>query len=189
MVNKVQHALEEDCLRLQLKLRRLFKCTKRKWADEYIHNADLWEVASWRHRRQTALIPALKDNEGNLQYRHQAMTDLLSERFFAASNTIPPTFHDNPPPHTPRSFIDFSTDKIEWLLKETKNSSALGELGIGYLLLKKAWLHISVTLTNVYSACVRHTTPDAGNQQQWWSSPNPIKVTTPPLKLTIPFLF
>lgn len=82
------------------------------------------------------------------------MVDLLSKCFFAEPNIIPMVFKDDPPACPTREFQDFSTDEIEHQLKATKNSSAPGESGIGYLLLKKAWPHIQHILTPLYSACV-----------------------------------
>ena len=154
-VRKIQLAQEGDRPALCKELRRLIKHTKRSWAEEYITNADVWEVAAWRHGRRSALIPALKDANGTLQYGHQDMANLLSERFFAEPNVIPMSFHDDPAPRPTREFVDFSEDEIYLQLKATKNSSAPGESGIGYLLLKRAWPHISHILTPLYSACVR----------------------------------
>lgn len=154
-VRRAQEASDEDCPQLQKDLGRLIKRTKREWADEYIRNADIWEVAGWCHGRQSSLIPALKNKSSMLCYDHQSMANLLSNHFFAEANFIPTSFPDDPPPRSPRQFIDFSTDEIERLLKETKNTSAPGESGIGYLLIKKAWPHISDILTKVYLACVR----------------------------------
>ena len=155
LVRRIQTAPREDQPPLQKDLKRLIKKSKREWADEYISNAEVWEVAAWRHGRWSSAIPALKDNNGTLRYGHQEMADLLSERFFANPNIIPLRFPDDPPPRPPRPFTDFSTEEIERLLKDTKNSSAPGESGIGYLLLKKAWPRIDVLLTSIYTACLR----------------------------------
>ena len=83
------------------------------------------------------------------------MADLLSTCFFAEPNIIPLRFPDDPPPHSPRPFVDFSTEEIECLLKDTKNSSALGESGISYLLLKKAWPSIDMCLMSIFTACLK----------------------------------
>ena len=155
LVTRIQAAAREDRPPLQRELKRLIRKSKREWADEYIANAEVWEVAAWRHGRRSSAIPALKDNNGTLRYGHEEMADLLSDRFFAKSNIIPLRFPDDPPPRPPRPFTDFSTEEIERLLKDTKNSSAPGESGIGYLLLKKAWPHIDVLLTSIYTACLR----------------------------------
>lgn len=153
-VRCIQQVSEEHHPPLQKALRKLIKVTKHQWAEDYIITADVWEVAAWRHGRRSALIPALKDADGTLRYGHQEMADLLSERFFAEPNTIPMSFPDDPPPRPTRRFTDFSEEEIERQLKETKNMSAPGESGIGYLLLKKAWPHISHILTPLYLACV-----------------------------------
>ena len=174
LVRRIQEAPREEHPPLQRELKCLIKSSKKEWADEYICNADVWEVAAWRHGRHSASIPALKDNNGTLQYGHQEMANLLSARFFAEPNVIPTQFLDNPEPRPPRPFIEFSTEEIERLLKETKNSSALGESGIGYLLLKRAWPHIDYRLTTIFTACLR-----LGYHPVWWKSASVVVIPKP----------
>ena len=173
-VQNIQLAAEEDHPPLRLTLKKLFRRIKCEWADEYITNADVWEVTAWRHGRCSALILALKDSNGTLQYGHQAMANLLSEHFFAEPNVIPMSFPDVLPPRPTRTFIDFSEDEIKRQLKETKNTSSPGESGIRYLLLKCAWLHISHILTPLYSACVR-----LGYHPMCWKSATVVVIPKP----------
>ena len=125
-----------------------------------------------------------------LRYGHQEMADLLSARFFAEPNIIPFHFPDDPSPLPPRPFVDFSTEEIERLLKDTKNSSAPGESGIGYLLLKKAWPRIDTLITSIFTACLR-----LGYHPACWKSatvvviPKPNKSDIQAPKRTAQFLY
>lgn len=102
------------------------------------------------------------------------MADLLSARFFAKPNIIPMRFPNDPVPRPPRPFVEFSTEEIEQLLKETKNSSAPGESGIGYLLLKRAWTHIDKQLMAIFTACLK-----LGYHPIWWKSTTVVVIPKP----------
>ena len=154
------HALqnvESDEARSQLhkQLKHVVKVAKRDWADSYITAANIWEVAAWRHERQSSHIPALVREDGSLTYEHEEMASLLSRRFFAEDDTFIPThFHDDPPPTSPRSFHPFTQSELEDMLTLTKNNSVPGSSGIGWFLLKKGWPHMGTLLAHVFTACV-----------------------------------
>lgn len=174
MVQRIQSVSWNNRPPLQHELKHLINKCKQEWVDEYICNADIWEVATWRHRRCSLAIPALKDDSGTLHYGHQEMSNLLSSCFFAEPNIIPLRFHNDPAPCPPREFVNFSMEEIEHLLKETKNSSAPGESGIGYLLLKRAWPHIDTRLTAIFTACLR-----TGYHPVCWKSATVVVIPKP----------
>jgi hypothetical protein len=80
------------------RLKGTIHAAKRKWADDYIEKAQLWDVAAWRHRRRISKIPSLR-GVNSLTHAHKEMTDIFAQRFFPQ---MPPTvdmhFPDNPPP-------------------------------------------------------------------------------------------
>lgn len=57
----------EDRAEVARTLKRIIQRRKREWADQYIVSTNIWEVAAWRHGRKTANIPALRDEEGNIE--------------------------------------------------------------------------------------------------------------------------
>jgi hypothetical protein len=146
---------EEEAHQANKHLKAVVREAKRTWANEYITTANIWEVAAWRHGRQSSLIPALVGRDGSLVYDHEGMASLLSERFFAeATSPIPPSFHDDPPPLPPRPFHTFTESEITLLLKATSNKSAPGSSGIDWSLLKKGWDAAKGHLIDVYNACL-----------------------------------
>ena len=137
-------------------LKRAVKSAKRQWVDQYITTANIWEVAAWRHGRRSSHIPALIGNNGQLTFDHEEMAGLLSARFFAEeSSNVPIRFKDDPEPRDPRPFYAFEEGELEEMLKQTKNNSAPGTLGIRWSLLKRGWPFVGELLANVFTACVR----------------------------------
>jgi hypothetical protein len=137
------------------KLKQVTRYAKRDWANKYINKSNIWEVATWRHGRRSSHIPALIDQHGTLNYNHQSMSDLLSDRFFTtARDNIPTSFPDDPTPSLRRDFPAFTKEELLDLLKQTANKSAPGLSGIGWELLKQGWPHMDDLLTNIFTACI-----------------------------------
>jgi hypothetical protein len=78
-------------------LKRTVCAAKQHWANKYIENAKLWEVATWRHGHKASKVLSLHGPNG-LVHAHEDIVDILLERFFAKT---PPQvqlrFHDNLP--------------------------------------------------------------------------------------------
>jgi hypothetical protein len=145
----------EDIHQLNQQLKQVTRWAKREWANEYITVANVWEVAAWRHRRQSSHIAALRTADSSLLFNHETMAGTLSEQFFTEDRgAIPTCFSDDPPPREARPFHPFGEDKPFALLKVATNKSAPGGSGIGWDLMKKGWSHMSELLTNVYNACI-----------------------------------
>jgi hypothetical protein len=137
------------------KLKQVTRYAKRDWANKFINESNIWEVAAWRHGRRSSHIPALIDQQGTLTYDHQGMSDILSERFFTkAREDIPTSFTDDPPAAVTRDFPPFNVEEIFDLLKQTANKSAPGSSGIGWELLKRGWPHMDRLLTRIFTACI-----------------------------------
>jgi hypothetical protein len=60
-------------------LKKVVREAKRRWADEYITTANVWEVAAWRHGRRSSHIPALRNHDNDLAFEHEELASLLSE--------------------------------------------------------------------------------------------------------------
>jgi hypothetical protein len=138
-----------------INLKKVVKAAKRKWANEYITTANVWEVAAWRHRRRSSHIPALQNNDGWLVYDHEGMASLLLARFFAEEgSTIPTTFPDDPLPRATRTFALFGEVELHTLLCATTNKSVPGSSGIGWSLLKKGWEAVKDHLILTFNLCL-----------------------------------
>jgi hypothetical protein len=154
------HALRDaqdpaDISRLNKELKRITRRAKMEWANKYITAANVWEVAAWRHGRRSSHIAVLRTSDGTLSFKHEAMAETLSQRFFAEDqDAISRHFTDNPPPREARPFHLFVEDELYALLKAAANNLAPGGLGIGWNLMKKGWSHMSELLTKVYNACI-----------------------------------
>jgi hypothetical protein len=135
-------------------LKTVVRNAKRRWADEYITTANVWEVAAWRHGRRSSHIPALLNQSNSLVFEHEEMASLLSARFFAEEAVpIPHRFHDDPEPRPARAFVPFDEEEVEVLLRMMANKLAPGTSGIGWSLLKKGWGAVKDHLLIIYNAC------------------------------------
>jgi hypothetical protein len=121
------------------RLKGTVRAAKRRWADEYIEKAQLWDVAAWRHRRRLNKVPVLQGPEG-LVHPHEEMANILSQRFFPKSPPEVDThFPDDPPPHPMRQLTQIDRALIEPLLEKANNRSAPGQSGHTWTILKWAW--------------------------------------------------
>jgi hypothetical protein len=59
-----------------LKLKLTVRYAKHYWANKYINESNIWEVAAWRHGRRSLHIPALVDYTGSLTHDQQGMDSL-----------------------------------------------------------------------------------------------------------------
>jgi hypothetical protein len=99
---------EEEQRAANRHLKVVVRNAKRRWADEYITTANVWEVAAWRHGRRSSHIPALLNYDNSLVFEHEEMASLLSARFFAEeADPIPRQFHDDPEPQTREGLCAF----------------------------------------------------------------------------------
>lgn len=149
--------------RAQARLKGTVRAAKRKWADEYIEKAQLWDVAAWRHGRKSSKVPSLRGPEG-IVHTHEEVADLLSQRFFSKD---PPevelNFTDDPPPRPTRVMAPLDRVLIDSLLSKAATRSAPGQTGHTWTLLKWAWKAEPDRLANLLSACLR-----AGHHPRPW---------------------
>ena len=147
----------------QARLKGTVRAAKRKWADEYIEQAQLWDVAAWRHGRRLTKVPSLQGPEG-LVHSHEGVADILSQRFFPRSpQEVNPHFPDDPPPHPPRLLAQIDKALVEPLLRKATNRSAPGQSGHTWTLIKWAWEADSDRIVNLLEACLR-----AGHHPRLW---------------------
>ena len=137
------------------RLKGTVRAAKRKWADEYIEQAKLWDVAAWRHGRRLSKVPSLQGIDG-LVHSHEEVADILSQRFFPRSpHEVNPLFQDDPPPRPPRTLERIEKSLIEPLLMKATNRSAPGQTGHTWMLIKWAWEADSDRIVNLMEACLK----------------------------------
>ena len=147
----------------QARLKGTVRAAKRKWADEYIEKAQLWDVAAWRHGRRQSNVPSLRGPEG-IVHTHEEVADILSQRFFPQTPPeVDPIFTDDPPPRPTRTLPLVDGDMIESLLNKAANRSAPGQTGHTWILLKWVWKADPDRLVNLISACLK-----AGHHPRPW---------------------
>ena len=165
-VQAVREAIAEDDVdrrqTTQRTLKKTVKASKRKWADTLVTTGDVWEVAKWRHGRKANTIAALRKDNGDLTFEHEEVADLLAQRFFTTDpGDVPLMQHDDPPARPIRPFPLITGREVRKCLDGTNNSSAPGESGISWEILKMAWPVIEdhfVTLANACTNIGHHPT-------------------------------
>lgn len=145
------------------RLKGTVRTAKRKWADDYIEKAQLWEVAKWRHGRKLSKVPSLQGPAG-LAHSHEEVANILSSRFFPKTPPeVAPQFLDDPAPLPPRTLIHIDRAFIEPLLQKASKRSAPGMSGHSWTIIKWAWEANPDHLTNILEACLR-----AGHHPRSW---------------------
>jgi Reverse transcriptase (RNA-dependent DNA polymerase)/Endonuclease-reverse transcriptase len=136
------------------RLRGTVRAAKRKWADDYIREAQLWEVAKWRHGRKLSKVPSLQGTEG-LAHTHEEVSNILSRRFFPQDPPIvDPQFTDDPDPLPTRTLKRIDEDFISPLIKKASKRSAPGISGHTWTLVKWVWEADPKRLTHLLQACL-----------------------------------
>jgi hypothetical protein len=147
----------------QARLNGTVRAAKRKWADEYIEQANLWEVAAWRHGRKLSKVPSLQGPAG-LVHGHEEVADILSQRFFPRSlKEVSPHFPDDPPARPQRQLVRIDKVLIEPLLRKAASRSAPGQSGHTWTLLKWAWEADPDHIVDLLEACLK-----AGHHPRLW---------------------
>ncbi len=124
---------------VQARLKGTVCVVKRRWADDYIKKAQLWEVATWRHGHKVSKVPFLK-GPNRLVHTHEEVTDILSSCFFPQTPPeVAVTFEDDPPPRPTRTLPRLDNDLVGALLSKASNKSTPGQSGHTWMILKWAW--------------------------------------------------
>ena len=144
-------------------LRRTVRAAKCQWADEYITNSNLWDIATWRHGRKISKVPSLCGPNG-LAHMHGEVAEILSQRFFVKTPPqVNPVLHDDPPQLPMRQLPPINKQLIEPLLKKAATKSAPGQSGHMWTILKWAWEADAERITDLLSACIT-----AGHHPRQW---------------------
>ena len=147
----------------QARLKGTVRAAKRRWADEYIENAQLWDVAKWRHGRRLTKVPSLQGPDG-LAHSHEEVSNILSQRFFPRTPPdVDAHFPDDPAPHPTRPLFQIDESLIAPLIQKAASRSAPGRTGHTWTLIKWTWDADPEKLTSLLGACLR-----AGHHPRLW---------------------
>jgi len=145
-------------------LRKITRQSKRAYYDNLITNGKIWDVAKWRLGRRMSGIPALRLANGTLSFDQREIADTLSARFFVQElDQIEIAQPDDPPPLPTRPYHPVSTKEIHPLLADCANTSAPGESGISWQIIKMAWNRADSTVAHIFDACLR-----LGHHPSFW---------------------
>ena len=145
------------------RLKGTVSAAKRAWADNYIREAQLWEVAKWRHGRKLSKVPSLQGAEG-LVHTHEEVANILSCRFFPQNPpTVDAHFGDDPDPLPTRTLMWIDEDFIDPLIRKASNRSAPGLSGHTWTLIKWVWKANPERITHLLQACLL-----AGHHPSLW---------------------
>lgn len=157
-------ATQEESTSLQKELTRVMRRAKREWADNVVTKGNIWEVAKWRHGRRSSGIAALRDSDDSLTFAPETMARILAEQFFVQDPGEVETSQRDDPPQTPTcSFEPFTSKELTKLLMETTATSAPGNTGISWQVLKHAWPIIKDHMVTIANACL-----SIGHHPQFW---------------------
>jgi hypothetical protein len=147
----------------QARLKGAVRAAKRTWANEYIEQAELWDVATWRLGRRSSKVPSLKGPNG-LVHAHEDIAKTLSHRFFVDTPPqVEQRFGDDPAPRPTRPLPPITKELISHLLTNTSNKSAPGHSGHTWVIIKWAWEADSDRITELLTACL-----NAGHHPKLW---------------------
>ena len=158
-----QHAPQEETTALCKALTCVTCKAKRDWADKIVTKGNVWEIAKWRHGQKTLDIAALWNADNELTFNPEEMVHILTERFFVQdTRNVQIAQHDDPH-QTPRHpFEPFTIKEHTGLLMEASSTSAPGQSGILWQILKLAWKEIkdhTVTIANTCTTLRYHPQP------------------------------
>ena len=147
----------------QARLKGTVRVAQRRWANDYIEKAQLWEVAGWRHGRKLTKVPSLQGPEG-IVHTHEGVADILSQRFFAQTPpTVDAFFPDDPPPRPTRTLPPIDKEFVGHLLQKAASKSAPGQSGHTWTILKWVWAADAKVLFELMAACLK-----AGHHPRQW---------------------
>jgi hypothetical protein len=147
----------------QARLKRTVREAKRQWADEYIENGNLWDVAAWRHGRRASKVSSLHSPDG-LVHSHKEVAGIFSQRFFATNPPpVEPHFHDDPPQLPTRQLPPVNKALIDMLIRKVAPKSAPGQSGHTWTILKWTWEANAECITDLFEACLK-----AGHHPRRW---------------------
>jgi len=145
-------------------LRKVTRQSKRKYYDNIVTNGKIWDVAKWRLGRRMTGIPALRLANGSLSFDQREIADTLSARFFVQElDQITVEQADDPPPLPTRPLFPVTTKEIHPLLADCANTSAPGESGISWQIIKMAWARVDTIVAHIFDACLR-----LGHHPSFW---------------------
>jgi Endonuclease-reverse transcriptase len=117
-------------------LKRTIHTAKHKWANKYIKNGKLWDVANWRHSCRVSKVPSLHGPEGII-HLHEEVAGVLSQRFFTKTPlNVEAHFHDDPLSLLMQHLPLINKELVKPLLQKATTRLAPGQSGHTWMIIK-----------------------------------------------------
>jgi len=138
--------------------RRTVLDAKRAWGDTFLFQPnvhDLWQATRWRHGWKSTRVQPLRSPLGDVTCIPAEMDAALADRFFPSHGApVAAAQPDDPPPLPTRDLTAVSSAELSSALSSTSNKSAPGPSGIGYKLLKWAFVASPDRFVHLFDACL-----------------------------------
>ena len=139
------------------------RAARHTWANYVVTHSDIWEVVVWRHGWRQTKVPPIRGEQG-LTHNHAEMASILSCCFFINSPPdVPLHLTDDPPLQPQHPLLPIQDSLIRDILNNTANTSALGNSGHTWKLLKWVWAAMPDRITSLIHACIQ-----AGHHPRNW---------------------
>ncbi|KAF8632119.1 hypothetical protein AX17_004922 [Amanita inopinata Kibby_2008] len=157
----LKHANTEERSRLKARFRAAIKAAKRNWAMDIIQQTkpnEIWNLCKWASGKRKQRTPPIRHNN-SLATNPQAQGEAFAQAFFPQTiPTVNPIQPDDPPPIPTRPFTPFGLEEVSCTLAGTSNTSAPGQSGSSYRLIKWALQASPNLLVNFINGCVHQGT-------------------------------
>ncbi|KAF8632101.1 hypothetical protein AX17_004926 [Amanita inopinata Kibby_2008] len=151
----------EDRPRFKSCFRATVKTAKRNWAVNIIQETksnEVWSLCQWATGKRRQKTPPIRHND-SLATDPQTQGEAFANAFFPQNiPMVDPNQPDDPPPIPPRPFIPFSHEEVSHTLANTSNTSALGQSGSPYRLIKWALRSNPYLIMDFINACIAQGT-------------------------------
>ena len=133
----------KDLLITTNKMKRTIKLSKKLGAAEFasqVTHANVWRLNNWYRGKRQVYTPILKDPEGNVHVTPAEKADLMHNSWFSPPEPLQGNFSWEGTNANTREFQPVTESEIRKVLASTSNTSAPRSSGIGYKILKWAWV-------------------------------------------------
>ena len=135
-------------------LKGAVRAARHTWANHVVTHSDIWEVAVWCQGWRQTKVPLVRGEEG-LTHNHAEMASIFSHCFIDSPLDILLCLTDDPPRQPQCPLPPIQDSLIRDLLNNTANTSALGNSGHTWKLLKWVWVVAPDRITSLVHACIQ----------------------------------
>ncbi|KAL1711280.1 hypothetical protein EV715DRAFT_298345, partial [Schizophyllum commune] len=155
-IHDLKAASDADRPRARGRFRAAIRAAKRNFANKILQDATpekVWELCRWATGNRRQSTPPIRTIDGRFAIEPQEQGAAFAAHFFP--NEVPhvdPVLPDDPPPRPARAFFPITEDEARRALQETSNTTAPGESGATYRLMKWAFAARPRTFIEFFNA-------------------------------------